>query len=432
MSREAENPKTPMQKPPTTDARAALAAPARGGAGFTFIEIIVVMGIMAMLLGLALGFLRNVGRAALAQQAAWNVGESGMRCQNSSAGNRTATFLLEEQDDGDGFRRLVIRNSLQTPILTANFEAAAPGSPEWFFKADAPDLASAVGDVKVVEDPAGTAVFGQGSYLDFHTRAIFAVTDGIGIDVAVKPVGGRASMVLLRGTDSEDESKLYEVVLEKDGISEAYRVLLRVRIAPVRAGRSESASLGSLETFQTQDAPVLPGAWSRLSLTFDGRDARMSVNGLDRVKRDPVKKGVPPSPTPERRFVLPKSGAAHLTLSAPGSGYVGSVDTLSMTGIFRTDEDVRELRGDVKVLRPSLPVRAVFTNGRLDPAVHMSDVVILLGSDAEPDAGAYEIRFGLYGSIPPVKSVPMTAADLSPPTTPDTPGTGAPPKEPPK
>ena len=60
----------------------------------------------------------------------------------------------------------------------------------------------------------------------------------------------------------------------------------------------------------------------------------------------------------------------------------------------------------MQVLRPSLPIRVAYSNGRLDPMVHATDVVILLATPSDVASGtAYEIRLGLYGSIPPPRRV---------------------------
>jgi prepilin-type N-terminal cleavage/methylation domain-containing protein len=61
--------------------------PSRGSRrGFTFLELLIVMGLVAMLVGLTIGWLGNVGRTARAAQAAAIVTETAFRCQNASAG----------------------------------------------------------------------------------------------------------------------------------------------------------------------------------------------------------------------------------------------------------------------------------------------------------------------------------------------------------
>jgi hypothetical protein len=81
---------------------------------------------------------------------------------------------------------------------------------------------------------------------------------------------------------------------------------------------------------------------------------------------------------------------------------MGLVDTLNVSGIFRSDEDVRRLPVGVSLFRARLPLSIVFLNGRLDPTVHSRDVELRLQGPGDEESGAWQVvRLGLYGNIPP-------------------------------
>src|SRR5207302_6061710 len=107
-----------------------------------FMEMLVGVAVMAVLLGLGIGFLVNVGRASLATQAASILAESGQRCLNVSAGGRRATLEVARVET-DGGPRIEVRTSVERTVLTANFESTSPDtpSPDWFVWANEPTTA---------------------------------------------------------------------------------------------------------------------------------------------------------------------------------------------------------------------------------------------------------------------------------------------------
>lgn len=388
--------------------------------GFTFLEILTVMGIMAILLGLGVGFLTGVGRSALAFQAASMVGEAGLRCQNMSAGGRRATLEMRTVRGEDGTDRLMVSTAVQRSVLSAAFEAAPAAQPgqEWFVSiSGSGDLARPNGDVTIVpSEMSGSAVkLGPNGWIDFGTRSGFAMTDGMLAEMWIQPAPGRGGGTLLKCAG--DTQNLWTLELRKGAANgpDAYDVVLRLWL--VAAGSVRGASTGAPVTYETKGAPVRVNTWTSLEVSFDGREPSLRVNGYERFQRDPkASKARAGDPTATMMFPIPPSGAATLTLSGPGSGsYQGLVDTLNVSGIFRTDEDVRSLPIGVKVLRPSPPVRVTFANGRLDPMLHYQDAVIHLAGPGDEEAGAaYEIRFGLYGSLPPPRRT--VAPDMEAPS----------------
>jgi hypothetical protein len=140
------------------------------------------------------------------------------------------------------------------------------------------------------------------------------------------------------------------------------------------------------------------------------------VDGIERLKGDdPARRSARPAPggagapSPAepawRRFPTPEGGGVQLTLSAPDTGFVGSVDSLFVQGIFRSDVDRRALPAGLRLERPALPVVVRFHNGRLDPGAHRADVTLLLVDEADEAGERYAIRYGLYGMVSPPRLV---------------------------
>jgi prepilin-type N-terminal cleavage/methylation domain-containing protein len=381
---------------------------AGGPAGFTFLELLIVMALVAMLMGVALGWITSIGRSARSAQAASVLSETAFRCQNASAGGRRATLELRRRTDAEGNAFLVAVASVQRPILTANFEPPPKDRPDmdWFVSAGGgPDWAKPQGNVKLAEDEGTAVALSRGGWVDFGTRAAFAVTDGVGVDVKVKPAGGAGTMTLLRCVD--DTQSVWQLRLLKDATSGAdvYRVALTVWTVPEGAVGERPSGVGT--PYQTKDACVPAGRWSRLQVSYDGREPSLRVDGVERYRAPARRVGKDPPPVvdgPAQRMTPTPNAVASITLSAPDAPYVGLVDALEVTGVFRSADDERVL-ADVDVVTPRLPLRVVYANGRLDPGRHLSDVTILLASPRDADGAGYEVRLGLYGDIPPPRRV---------------------------
>lgn len=359
---------------------------ARGAGGFTFMEIVIVMALAAMLLGIGIGFLTNAGRATVAQQAAEIVAESGRRCLNTSAGGKRATLDLRTVDV-DGDKRIEVQTSVQRTVLTSNFEL----EPEWLVNANEPSIAKTTGAVRL--DPAGKsgacAVFVSGSSVEYGSRSAFTMTDGVEVECWVRPETGGSNMPLL--TSDEDGKVIWRVsLLPATGRTATFEVKFEVAETPADA--VEGTASASNRSFVTKGGAVGASQWAHLRVLYDGRDCTIQVNGVDRTKAE---RGA--AAKRANRIWVPPSGSARLST---GPNFVGALDTLTVSGIFRSDEDVRRLPFGVTLFRTPTPTRIVFLNGRLDPMVHKADVEVRLQGPADAEAtSSTVIRFGLYGSL---------------------------------
>jgi hypothetical protein len=394
------------------------------------------MGLLALFAGMGVGFLQNIGRSSRAYQAASILAESGFECRNRSIGGRHATLTLANEADADGNERLVLSQSVQRPVLTAHFE-----TPDWFVNAAGPAAATPEGAVTL--DPDGKSgscvVVGQGGLLDFGSHPAFAPTDGVEIGVWVRPAAGRGAMAVLAGEEC------YELSLVRQGATaggDAYDVQLRLRLLDAGDDSGRTGALGAWTVFDTEGAPVLAGRWSHVQASFDGKEARLRVDGIERTResaasrarrgaRPPAGPAAPAAAAPDaaeeswRRLALPASGGVRLTLSQRTRPYVGAVDTLFVQGVFRSDEDRRTLASGLRVETPRLPMTVRFHNGRLDPLVHRADVAIVLQDEASPETERFVVRYGLYGLVSPARALLPGESGVPVPTTPATPATAA-------
>jgi hypothetical protein len=347
----------------------------------------IVMAIFAVLMGLGAGWIQNVGRTSRAAEARTAIRDTAYACQQSSNGGTRAILELRTSPRADGGERLVVGASIARPVLTHHFEALERPSGD--------EPAKVEGHVEHVADGyvGRAARLTRGGWLRLGPRASFAMTEGVAVEAWLKPEGGAAKMTVLEGAGA------YALELQQ-AQSGGYDVALVLWLKPVEGGRAP----GVRTAYTTKDAPVRPGRWSFVQASFDGQDASIRVDELERLERrrkapaETADGGASPAPGASRRLAVPEGGAVTLTLGAPQGGYVGLMDSLQLSGVFRAAELERDLPG-VRIHQPKLPWRLVYRNGRLDPEVHASDEVVVLREESNAAGPGIEFRFGLHGAI---------------------------------
>src|SRR5207247_1451295 len=126
-------------------------------------------------------------------------------------------------------------------------------------------------------------------YVDFGTRPGFAVTDGVLVDCWVKPAGGAGNMRVLQSDHSPQNFWALSLVKPSGTGPDAYQVDLRLWLVP---GEAEGTTTNSSEIFLTKDSCVPANRWSHLQASFDGRDASIRVEGVEKLARE-RRKGPP-------------------------------------------------------------------------------------------------------------------------------------------
>lgn len=374
-------------------ARSATLRPTRASArshGFSFIEIVIVMGAMAVLLGLAVGYIGNLGRGTYVQQSRALLQETAHACLSASMGGRRAVLLMRSKTDAEGNEVLVIGASITRPVLTHQFETL-----EFASEARKPEVAGQVELDRKQGRIGNCAKFG-GGHLKFAPRSVFAMTEGLEFDCWIKPDRGRTIMTLVQGGEA------YEVQLVQGSVSDTYDVRLRLKARKVSEdGRAPAVDVN----FQTKGgAVVADGRWQRIQVIWQGLDPSIRVNGLEVYegegkRRQPGGTLGPEDVAQVMRIAVGERGAVPLTIGGSGNGYYGLMDGFRILGVFRSQDFERQLPGDLEVIEPKLPLRVAFYNGGLDPDVHSGDQIIRLrdlGNLADP---ALRLSIGMYGTI---------------------------------
>ena len=364
--------------------------------GFSFMEVVVVMGAMAMLAALAVGYIGNIGKGTYLAQTKGMLSETAYRCINGSIGGRRAEFTLREAEDEDGNTRLRIGAILARPVITHHFETL-----EFASGGNVPNVS---GQVKVAAGKGRTGNAGEfkGGFLQFQAMPRFAMTEGIELDVWVKPEPTQRRMSICRGGES------YEIALiQRTDDSYDVRLALKLRNA------SDSERITALQhTFETSggtSGPVVAdGRWNRVQVTYHGLEPSIRVNGLESYKAKGPVTGSRTGPGGAlgaaeleslKRIDVPGDGVLPLTISSDTSPYHGQMDAFRLMGVFRSEELERDLPGDLEVIYPSLPLRVAFANGALDPDVHNRDLIIRIGDRANPDDPPLRLTIGMYGKV---------------------------------
>lgn len=361
--------------------------------GFSFVELLVVMGVMAILMGLSIGFLQNVGQASRLKVARERLVESVRRCLVSSSGGKRTVLTLRK----DAEETLWLGALIAQPVLTHQFEELGQASDL--------RLAELVGGVKLIENEGrqGHCVeFSRSGHIRFGAEPSFAMTEGLDCEVWLQPRNTKRSMVVFQGGESGTAS--YRVVLVRKGDSSNYDVKLILRLRTRDVG---SGDPGLEKTFATSDAPILAdGRWSHLAVRFDGSEADIEVNGLPyydpkaRLARRANRGRSDVAAEEIRQIAIPRTGVVPLLISSDSDSFEGRMDQFILRGVFRSAELEEEMPNNLGVLEPAvLPARIEFLNGKLDPAVHGGDVAWLFEDLGNPGLLPLEIRVGQNGTV---------------------------------
>lgn len=382
------------------------AARSTGSRGFSFVELIVIMGIVAVMAGLSVGWIQGAGRATGMTLARTQLLDAARRAQSRSMGGRLATLSFQRTKGENGRDMDEVTVHVAEAVLSHAFERIEGASGL---------LPMAVqGDVKV--DPeggrtGGGAVFARGGVIAFQPQAAFATTEGLDLEAWIIPTGNAPVMVLVDGVGA------YEVSLFRAVTGSDYDLRLRLNLlAP--DGRGEPAWV----VYETEGAPVRShGRWVHVRVAFDGSTPLFEVDGLERqVRRPGAARGAPPPPAPApRRIAVPAEGAVALRIGSATQPFQGRMDGFVFRGVFSTRDDRITLPDgyQFEVLAPArtaLPMRVRYANGRLDAAHHPQDVVLQVRDVTRPGDLPLVLELGRSGMVrADMGAAPVAEADAS-------------------
>ncbi|MGE0191673.1 MAG: type II secretion system protein [Planctomycetota bacterium] len=370
--------------------------------GFTFLELLVVMGAMAVLMGLTVGYLGSIGSATQLDQARGILVETFRRCQTASVGgSRRAVTTLALRTTDEGARVLRVSASIAQPVVTHQFEELEAISGGLMGKATAVGIAHGKG----FTGSAGEFVLG--GHVDYGRQSAFAMTEGFELDVRLKPDPGEPEMALVEGKGAENQV-IYRVALVRGGTSGTdYDVEVRLRVR--KPGESARESDGTEVIYRTKDAPVRGASgsrWQRVEVAWHGLEATVRVNGLEASVGDaPRGRSTRRDASLDadtaddvRELATPSDGLVAMSISGTSRSFRGLMDTFQLRGVFRSSELQRDLPEALQCETP-LPIRLVFQNGALDPDIHARGVVLRFRDTQAPDDLPLSILVGMNGTI---------------------------------
>jgi prepilin-type N-terminal cleavage/methylation domain-containing protein len=325
--------------------------------GFTLIELIMVMGLVAVLLGTGVGMLSSLN---LGRRAAVGLVQNVIRSARNSAVARSAPARVRI-------------DTAENTILAQGTQVIGT----WHFESDAISgglgLDGVSAGAAIIEDGyIGRAVSFAGARkgavveIRIQDDPGFDLREGFTLDCALRldaPDGGRALNV--------------GGVL---GLETNSRGQLRAWMKPAVLDKSGEESAGG---FLAIDAPgdlLRIGSWVRVRVDYDRRVFRLFVDGIEVARDD------------EESPVWHIEGP--LVLGDPRASFAGSIDNLVISAVV--DSELAQLPKGV-TFHEDAPKRISFApQGFLDREVHSAPVAFHLDYD---DGTQVLVRVGLYGTV---------------------------------
>lgn len=332
---------------------------ASGRSGLTLVELMLVMGLLAVVLGLGLGSFATMNPGA---RAAVGLVEDVLRTAHNTAVVRAAParVLL---DRGEG---TLVAEGMQV-IGTWHFEG--------------PELAGVDGmdgvfvgmDATLAEDgflgrALSFAGAPRGAYVEFPVQEdpIYDLRKGFAVELALRPDDLAGARLLGIGDAFEAETTSTGAVRAR-----FHRLEIDALGVPRRGGAV---------SVESEPGVLRPGRWTRLRFLYDQRAFRVLADG--------VEVAVTFSEEPVWRVEGP------LRIGGGPTPLPGAVDQLVISAVL--GEEVAELPPGVSFGKQAPARIELVAGGALDPARHPEPVLVPLVFE---DGREHVVRVGLYGTV---------------------------------
>lgn len=334
--------------------------PGASNAGLTLIELLLVMGLLAVVLGTGLGSLASLNPG---ERAAVGVVQDALRSAHNSAVSRVASARVRI----DPKAHTLVAEGLQV-VGT------------WHFEEPSLEGAEGLGGVFIGMDTSvsergwiGNAIdFGEaprGAEVEFAIQddPIFDLSQGFAIDVHVRP----HSLVSARLLQIPD---VIEVDLTSSG---------GVKMRLYRKSTESVTGIdrqGAGVTLESEGGILRENSWVHLRFTYDRREARILADGMV----------VAHTPGAFELWRVENS----LRLGGQSSPPACLLDELAIAVVVASQET--ELPGDVFFAEGTPNLVQFSAGGALDPTVHLEPVEIGL---VFPSGATDQVRVGMYGTV---------------------------------
>jgi competence protein ComGC len=321
--------------------------------GITLLEIIIVTSIMAVLMGISIGFISKLNRVIGLKAEAARVNAVLRQARNTATTDETETVV-----------RL---DPLRNRIHVLRWRTVG----QWHFE---DDVSQGFGNdaspngARLTEDSNGGRfgrcfIFEKGATVNCGNISTFNLRLGLSFEAYVFPFDGEHMIVIQKG-------KGFICTIEGGYFCAKLR----------NVGQASSGQ---------RKLPVPMGRWSNVRMTFDSQNLKVYVNGaLGGVfppvkKKKKKKKKKDGEPEPVKVYEFSPDEEADLIIGGARGRFRGKIDEVRFAGI--TNEDAQELAASVEILADqTTDLEIHFTpSGRLDSTFHDKPVTIVLAARAE-------------------------------------------------
>jgi len=334
---------------------------ARSQRGFTLIEVLVVMTLLAVLMGLSVGFITRAQSGNRLLLATNSIAGQLASARAQSYGNDTSYVHVRTTEAGE------------TTVKTFRDRQVFAWPAEDFEKASETGFLDRAGDVEISTDlgleghyavfsPQGSISLGDPPWLDF--------LDGFSIECRLRPDGTGGSLF------KKGDVLSVNVVQGGGG---RLGIEAKIRLQHDEAGQGEGwydvrTGVREAEIVPEWSAPLLPGRWHDVRIAYDRNVFTIHVDGRLRAVRS------------DRRNLLYMNNEGFVI----GGGYAGGFDGLVVSGIFEDDQDRFDMAAEVLHITPAGETAVGdllihFRNRSLDPQYHSAPVRIWLQLNEGPN-----------------------------------------------
>lgn len=320
--------------------------------GLTLVELLIVMGVLAVLMGIGVGAVARL-----------DTGERRVVAQIKDALARARTFALSESAPA----RVVV-----DPRAGLVYGLGARRVGNWHFEGGRGDgwpVEARLEAARPVRDGVigGAVELLAESSLRIPARPAFRSPDGFALDVWLMPDDAFRPMTIL------EEAGSWRVGFDRDGVLEVELVL---------RGPAETGPHRALYP----DARLPADRWTRLSVAFDGHALSVALDG-ERLGADTLF-------SPPRGLVHAAAGAGIASGEEEAVRYRGRFDELRLSSVVRGDHE--PLPAEIALEGPPRLVH-LDPHGHLDPARHRSPVRLAFVAGDPPRRTSVEV--GLLGHV---------------------------------
>jgi prepilin-type N-terminal cleavage/methylation domain-containing protein len=328
--------------------------------GFTLVEILVVMSLLAVLMGLSVGLITQAQSGNKLMLATNTLAQQLASGRAQAFGSSTTYVQIGTAPDG-GVR---VKSFRDRQVLAWAAEDFAKASEDVLKRGAGVEVSPDLGleGHYVIFEPGGTVSLGSPQWLDFR--------DGFSVQCRLKPEA--------RGGTLFKKGEAISVAVTQGG-GGRLGVEAKIRLHRDAEGKGEGGcelrtGMRDAEVVPEWSAPLIPGRWHEVRVAYDRNAFTIFVDGKLRGIRTDRKNLMEPREADE--FVI-------------GGGYAGGFDSLVISGIFQSEEtgegmpsEIRRVEPDGKVATGDLLIH--FRNRSLDPHYHAAPVNVWLELDRGP------------------------------------------------